>query len=673
VALKVLLADDSVPAQNMGKKILTDAGYDVLTVSNGLEALRKIADLIPDVAILDIFMPGYTGLEVCERLRASAATAELPVILTVGKLEPYRPEDGEHVRSNAVIVKPFAAAELISAVRSLIGVRHEEVLRATETENRPATPVAELPAIQEPLESVPPAEAPDEPLFSGVDSAAATNAGAVPPQFPAESAHSAEPLQSDEEPLGAESLAFNPSAVHTPFSASVMEPSPTDAHLAAEAGPFAFTEFDLAPESSYSAEPSPEEPALESWQPEQEATAHHEAAADAEVETAGSEPLAEGREGAPSSGVAASFVAPDEAPESIIREGVVSNEEAALAATTAHLAQNDEARRMAFEDLYNSNMPFPLEGDAAPFPGPVLATEPVPADTSKHQAYEIEPDSEIVMDDCSNPFLAPERMEQSQPGRALEPIFEDELLLEEKSPANWASAGSVPQPTEAFAPALGELDPPLLDPASDSTPDFHAESPAERPEIPCVATVAESEPMEASPERSHLVAEVAKVEALLVQMQAVRHGADEETELAHAGTEFQQFEPAVDSPPPDSSASEPESAPLQAQEATQNEVVTGAAQIETELYGAKSHGAKSEVAPLRIEPEAEPEQVCLPQEMAREELAPSGAEAWVDETASNSAQRSSEAERIHQAVEKVFDRFRPLLVAAIVREMARLD
>ena len=119
--LHVLLADDSVPAQNMGKKILVDAGYDVLTVSNGLEALRKIAEHAPDIAILDIFMPGYTGLEICERLRASAATAALPVILTVGKLEPYRPEDGEHVHSNAVIVKPFAAAELISAVRSLIG------------------------------------------------------------------------------------------------------------------------------------------------------------------------------------------------------------------------------------------------------------------------------------------------------------------------------------------------------------------------------------------------------------------------------------------------------------------------------------------------------------------------------------------------------------------------
>jgi CheY-like chemotaxis protein len=109
--LHVLLADDSVPAQNMGKKILVDAGYDVLTVSNGLEALRKIAENAPDIAILDIFMPGYTGLEICERLRASAATAALPVILTVGKLEPYRPEDGEHVHSNAVIGNQFGGTQ----------------------------------------------------------------------------------------------------------------------------------------------------------------------------------------------------------------------------------------------------------------------------------------------------------------------------------------------------------------------------------------------------------------------------------------------------------------------------------------------------------------------------------------------------------------------------------
>jgi CheY-like chemotaxis protein len=152
VSLKVLLADDSVPAQNMGKKILVDAGYDVVTASNGLEAWRKISDVIPDIAILDIFMPGYSGLELCARLRAGAQTASLPVILTVGKLEPYRPEDGEQVHSSAVIVKPFSADELIGAVRSLVGTSPAaEVLPEPEAEVPPGE-VLSMDAEADPLQ-----------------------------------------------------------------------------------------------------------------------------------------------------------------------------------------------------------------------------------------------------------------------------------------------------------------------------------------------------------------------------------------------------------------------------------------------------------------------------------------------------------------------------------------
>ena len=74
MALKVLLADDSMTAQNMGKKILADAGFDVATVSNGAAAIKKVAEFKPNIVILDIYMPGYTGLEVCERIRATDTT-----------------------------------------------------------------------------------------------------------------------------------------------------------------------------------------------------------------------------------------------------------------------------------------------------------------------------------------------------------------------------------------------------------------------------------------------------------------------------------------------------------------------------------------------------------------------------------------------------------------------
>ncbi len=119
MALKILLADDSMTAQNMGKKILVDAGYEVIPVSNGAAAIKKIAELKPDLVVLDIYMPGYSGLEVCERVKNAPETARMPVLLTVGKMEPYRPEDGAKVRADGVIIKPFEASDLIAAVGKL--------------------------------------------------------------------------------------------------------------------------------------------------------------------------------------------------------------------------------------------------------------------------------------------------------------------------------------------------------------------------------------------------------------------------------------------------------------------------------------------------------------------------------------------------------------------------
>ena len=119
MARKILLADDSVTAQNMGRKILTDAGYEVVTVNNGSAALKKIAEGKPDLIVLDVYMPGYSGLEVCQRIKENRETARIPVLLTVGKLEPFKPEEARRARADAFVVKPFEASELLSALTKL--------------------------------------------------------------------------------------------------------------------------------------------------------------------------------------------------------------------------------------------------------------------------------------------------------------------------------------------------------------------------------------------------------------------------------------------------------------------------------------------------------------------------------------------------------------------------
>jgi CheY-like chemotaxis protein len=117
VSLRILFADDSVTAQNMGKKILTEAGYEVIAVSNGAAAVKKIAEQKPDIIILDVYMPGYSGLEVCEKVRSNIATIKTPVLLTVGKMEPYKPEDANRVRADGVIIKPFEASDLLAIIK----------------------------------------------------------------------------------------------------------------------------------------------------------------------------------------------------------------------------------------------------------------------------------------------------------------------------------------------------------------------------------------------------------------------------------------------------------------------------------------------------------------------------------------------------------------------------
>ncbi|HEX6502483.1 MAG TPA: response regulator [Terriglobales bacterium] len=119
MARKILLADDSVTAQNMGRKILTDAGYEVVTVNNGSAALKKISECKPAVVVLDVYMPGYSGLEVCARIKEGRDTEGIPVLLTVGKLEPFRQDEARKVHADGFIIKPFEATELLAALAKL--------------------------------------------------------------------------------------------------------------------------------------------------------------------------------------------------------------------------------------------------------------------------------------------------------------------------------------------------------------------------------------------------------------------------------------------------------------------------------------------------------------------------------------------------------------------------
>lgn len=185
MSLRILFADDSVTAQNMGKKILSEAGYEVVAVSNGAAAVKKIAEQKPDIIILDVYMPGYSGLEVCEKVRGSVETMKTPVLLTVGKMEPYKPEDANRVKADGVIVKPFEASDLLAIMKKFeerVGgapARAPQPILVERTQEE-IEPPQELP-VEQPIASAAPQPTVEVPDHMATTSAFSDLLGAEPP------------------------------------------------------------------------------------------------------------------------------------------------------------------------------------------------------------------------------------------------------------------------------------------------------------------------------------------------------------------------------------------------------------------------------------------------------------------------------------------------------------
>ncbi len=334
MAITILLADDSVPAQNTGRKILTEAGYDVVTASNGLEALRKLNEAAPALAILDIFMPGYTGLEICQKLRSVPATAALPVILTVGKLEPFREGDAIKVGANATLVKPFVTEQMLKAVHSLLGV-----------------PVPEVKAAP-PLQPPPASAGEDEPIFAyTAANQELLEKGSSVYGSPAEA------LQG-----GSGHFLFNPDASHTPFSASSVdlvteEPQHTETPTGAES--FVVPPADL--ELTQDVPAVNEKVEAGSLLPKE-----YE---DPSVASAGLDPLLElGQHESPPNILETSVLEVGELPAHLTTPGFAPEPISASPAPPTskpveeeHLSSEEQARRKAFEDLFNSTELPPVE------------------------------------------------------------------------------------------------------------------------------------------------------------------------------------------------------------------------------------------------------------------------------------------------------------------------
>ena len=116
----ILLADDSITIQKVVELTFSDGDYRVFCVSNGAQALRKAAEVKPDVALLDVIMPEKNGYEVCEALKADPATAHIPVLLLCGTFEPFDARRAEAAGATGHLTKPFESHALVARVEELM-------------------------------------------------------------------------------------------------------------------------------------------------------------------------------------------------------------------------------------------------------------------------------------------------------------------------------------------------------------------------------------------------------------------------------------------------------------------------------------------------------------------------------------------------------------------------
>lgn len=118
---KLLLADDSVTIQKVVNLTFADEGMDVTAVGDGDRAIEKIEQMMPDIVLADVHMPGLSGYEVCEHIKQHPRFGHIPVILLVGSFEPFDEEEAKRVGANDYLTKPFQSIrQLVSRVNALL-------------------------------------------------------------------------------------------------------------------------------------------------------------------------------------------------------------------------------------------------------------------------------------------------------------------------------------------------------------------------------------------------------------------------------------------------------------------------------------------------------------------------------------------------------------------------
>ncbi|MDP3891184.1 response regulator transcription factor [Nocardioides sp.] len=115
-----MVADDDTDIRELVEFKLTSLGHEVVAVHDGSAAVDACRDQLPDLVVLDVMMPGMSGLDAARALRAVDETATVPIIMLTARAHESDIEQGFSAGADDYLVKPFSPRELAARVAALL-------------------------------------------------------------------------------------------------------------------------------------------------------------------------------------------------------------------------------------------------------------------------------------------------------------------------------------------------------------------------------------------------------------------------------------------------------------------------------------------------------------------------------------------------------------------------
>jgi len=123
---RVLVVEDDTEMVDLLRFNLQKAGFAIATAADGIEALKKVRSLAPDLILLDLMLPELDGFSVCEILRQDPDTASIPIIMLTALSNELARMTGLASGANDYFSKPFSPRQLVSRVKDLLDRRAED-------------------------------------------------------------------------------------------------------------------------------------------------------------------------------------------------------------------------------------------------------------------------------------------------------------------------------------------------------------------------------------------------------------------------------------------------------------------------------------------------------------------------------------------------------------------